>query len=165
MNDESDSLGALAELPADIAYLAEPAVKDRLTTEWDDSSRLERITSLEMQELATLAERVRNHNDYWTVRSFLDEHPIIEKRRKRLSLFPVSDDGRSRTECCYEGFSQQQSADRCHSACGWMAPLPKLWMEIHSQRPLCLRRKNAFQMRVTIERGSGRCGTKSRIGW
>jgi hypothetical protein len=78
MKNKSDSLGILVELPADIAYLAEPALKFRLTTEWDSSARLGQLTNVEMQQLAALAETVRTQNDYWTVLSFLNEHPIID---------------------------------------------------------------------------------------
>ncbi|MEM4217208.1 MAG: hypothetical protein QXZ09_04230 [Candidatus Methanomethylicaceae archaeon] len=51
--------GRLADLPAELKFLAEPAARYRLATEEDALLFLDKATEEELAELATLAERIR----------------------------------------------------------------------------------------------------------
>lgn len=72
-------IGCLQELPPELAYLAEPAMKYGVHQFDDDIDRfLANATDAEIAELKALAERVKVNGHYPAVNDWLDEHEIDE---------------------------------------------------------------------------------------
>ncbi|KAA1257107.1 hypothetical protein LF1_55070 [Rubripirellula obstinata] len=71
--------GVLAELPSELSYLIEPALRYG-QNQFDDDifSFLDSATDIQMAELATIAERVQNNDHYADVNKFLDLYPITD---------------------------------------------------------------------------------------
>jgi hypothetical protein len=81
-------IGVLAKLPADLAYLAAPALKYGCH-QFDEEifNFLDHATDDEMSELAAIAERVRLHGHYSIVNQWLDEFPITNFREAACLYF------------------------------------------------------------------------------
>jgi hypothetical protein len=89
MTEESS---ILEQLPKDLHYLITPAMTYGRYRFDDDIFRfLDEATAEQMDELASVAERVLRQNDYPRVLAFLDEHPITdsEEAARLYSLFGV----------------------------------------------------------------------------
>lgn len=75
----SDGLPILDLLPEDLKYLIKPAMEYGCHHIDDDIfDFLDRATEREMEDLATIAERVLIRGDYARVIAFLDKHPITD---------------------------------------------------------------------------------------
>lgn len=72
-------IGCLRELPPELAYLVQPAMKYGVHQfDEDIDSFLENATDAELAELAALAERVKINDHYPAVNDWLDDHEIDE---------------------------------------------------------------------------------------
>jgi hypothetical protein len=81
-------LGILADLPDDLSYLAEPALEyGRFQFDEHIFDFLESATPKQMEELASVAERVRINDHYPAVNRFLDKHPITEHEQTACLYF------------------------------------------------------------------------------
>jgi hypothetical protein len=70
-------IGVLAHLPEELSYLVEPALKyGRYQFDNEIFDFLEHATSEEMEELATIAERVLLNDHYLQVNRFLDRYDM-----------------------------------------------------------------------------------------
>lgn len=90
----TEDLPILEQLPNDLEYLIKPAMKyGRYQFDDDIFKFLDRATAEQMEELASVAERVLLQEDYPRVMAFLDEHPITESEEaaRLYFLFGVLD--------------------------------------------------------------------------
>lgn len=86
--------GILTELPAELSYLVEPALDfGRFQLDEHICNFLDSATPKQMEELASVAERVRLYDHYPAVNHFLDAHPITdhEQAARLYFLFSVMD--------------------------------------------------------------------------
>jgi len=84
----------LEQFPDDLQYLIEPAMAyGRYQFDDDIFAFLDRAAQEQMDELASVAERVLIQDDYPRVMAFLDEHPITESEEaaRLYFLFGVLD--------------------------------------------------------------------------
>jgi hypothetical protein len=72
------SAGILLQLPTDLHYLISPAMRYGSKCQWDHEifEFLDNASEEEMDELATIAERVLLNDDFPRVHAFLNEYPI-----------------------------------------------------------------------------------------
>lgn len=88
MGREVNDIGVLARLPADISYLAEPALKyGRYQFDDDIFEFLDHANDAESTELAALAQRVLVNSHYAAVNEFLDRHPITDHEEAACLYF------------------------------------------------------------------------------
>jgi hypothetical protein len=81
-------LGVLSNLPADLAYLAEPAMRYGCYQFDDDIfAFLDRATDNEMSELALIAERVRINNQNSFINRFFDQFDIADYEESACLYF------------------------------------------------------------------------------
>lgn len=81
-------LGILAELPDELSYLVEPALEyGRFQFDEHIFSFLDSATPEQMDELASIAERVRLNDHYPAVNRFLDQYPVTDYEQASCLYF------------------------------------------------------------------------------
>jgi hypothetical protein len=79
--------GVLAQLPEELHYLVEPALRYHCETEWDAFRRLDNLSERQLEELAGLAKRVLLHGHYSLVNKFLDRFEITDYKESAMLYF------------------------------------------------------------------------------
>ena len=75
----TSNIGILSELPPELAYLAEPAMRYGVHHFDEQMDKfLKTASKKDKDELARLAERVRSNNHYPRVNAWLDQHQITD---------------------------------------------------------------------------------------
>ncbi len=80
--------GILNELPGELSYLVEPALEyGRFQFDEHIFNFLDTATPEQMEELASVAERVRLNDHYPAVNRFLDQYPITDHEQASCLYF------------------------------------------------------------------------------
>ncbi|MEM6798668.1 MAG: hypothetical protein AAF589_04070 [Planctomycetota bacterium] len=83
----ADKVGCLKELPSELAYLAEPAMRYGVHQFDNDIDRfLSNASNEQLDELAALADRVKINDHYPEVNEWLDDHGI-DKYKEAANLY------------------------------------------------------------------------------
>ena len=80
--------GILSELPDELSYLVEPALEyGRFQFDEHIFNFLDSATPAQMEELASVAERVRLSDHYPAVNRFLDQYPVTHHEQTSCLYF------------------------------------------------------------------------------